>query len=90
MADFLLEAHHIKLLNLTCEALDTAATARETLAQEGLAIRTGDGSQKAHPLVAVERDARTAAMRGLRELDLDVEPPGEGRRRPGLRSNRRL
>ena len=90
MTDYFLESCHEKLLLLTCEALDTAADAREQLAQQCLTIRTGDGGQKANPLVAIQRDARTAAMRGLRELDLDTsETPAEARRPPALRSNRR-
>ena len=90
MADFELEEHHRKLLLLACEAFDRCAEAREILARDGLTIPTGDGGQKAHPAVAIERDARTGFMRALRELDLDTEAPPETRRPPSLRSNRRL
>ena len=87
--DYMLEDHHMKLLLLTCEALDRCAEARDRLGAEGLTVGTGDGSQKAHPLIAVERDARIAAMRGLRELDLDAETSPDARHPPALRSNNR-
>lgn len=88
-ADFVLEQHHLRLLTLAGEAYDRCGEAREILAKDGLTIATGDGSSKAHPAVNIERDSRLAFARLLRELDLDVEPPAEGRRLPGLRSNRR-
>lgn len=87
-ADFRLEQHHIRLLTLACEAFDRCAEAREILAKDGLTIATGDGGLKAHPAVGIERDSRLAVARLIRELDLDCEPPGEGRRPPALPSNR--
>ena len=88
-ADFVLEPHHVRLLTLACEAFDRATQAREILAVDGIIVPTADGGRKAHPAVAIERDARTAFSRLVRELDLDVAPPSEGRRPPALRSNRR-
>lgn len=89
VADYVLEEHHKRLLTLAAEAFDRCAEAREVLTRDGLTIRTGDDSLKAHPAVNIERDSRLAFARLVRELDLDCEPPGEGRRPPALKSNRR-
>jgi len=88
-ADFDLEPHHLHLLRLAAEALDRAEEARALLAVEGIVTRTGDGGVKAHPGVAIERDARLAAARLIRELDLDCDAPAERSRPPALRSNSR-
>jgi len=87
--DFALEAHHGKLLTLACEAFDRCQQARELIDRDGPVTGTADGGLKAHPAVAIERDARLAFARLLRELDLDAEPPAERGRPPALRSNRR-
>jgi P27 family predicted phage terminase small subunit len=89
MADFELEPHHVRLLALACEAFDRAGQARDIIARDGICVTTGDGGVKAHPAVGIERDARLAFARLLRELDLDAEPPGGSPRPPALRSNRR-
>lgn len=47
------------------------------------------GVIRAHPCVAMERDARTAFARLVRELDLDTGAPSEAPRPPALLSNRR-
>ena len=86
--DYELEPHHVRLLTLAAEAFDRCQQAREAIAAQGMTIPTGDGGLKAHPAVAIERDARLAFARLVRELDLDVEAPSD-RRPPGLRSNRR-
>ena len=69
---YVLEEHHLRLLQLVCEAWDR-----------------GQGV-KSHPCVAIERDARLAVARLVRELDLDVSPPGSERiGPPPLLSNNR-
>jgi P27 family predicted phage terminase small subunit len=74
---FVLEEHHLKLLELLCRAWDRAEEARQRLDQEGLTTVTRDGGLKAHPLIAVERDARLAVCRILRELDAaDLQQQG--------------
>ena len=89
LADYELEEHHVRLLHLACEAWDRGQQAREEIDRDGLTIRTGDGGLKAHPAVAIERDARLAFARLVRELDLDAGAPSESRRPPALLSNRR-
>ncbi|WP_043754382.1 P27 family phage terminase small subunit [Methylobacterium nodulans] len=86
-----LEAHHLRLLQLAAEAWDQCQAAREALAEHGMTFEDRFGAPRARPEVAIERDSRLAFARLIRELDLDVDPPGEGRSRPpALRSNRRL
>jgi len=85
--DYSLEPHHVRLLSLACEAYDRTQQARELLDRDGPVMVT-DGGLKTHPAVAIERDARLAFARLLRELDLDSEPAAASRP-PALRSNRR-
>jgi len=88
---YVLESHHWRVLQVCCEAWDRLQGARQVLAEEGLTIETGTGSRKAHPCIAVERDARAQFLVALRQLDLDLEPPKTDKanwRPPPLRSNR--
>ena len=88
---FDLDEHHKHLLEAACGAWDRMVQARMAIAEHGLTFEDPAGSPKARPEVAIERDARIAFARLVRELDLDIEPPPEPRGRPpGLRSNRRL
>ena len=74
LASFDLEDHHLRLLTLAAEAWDRGQEARETLAQDGAYYTNKNGEPRAHPAVAVERDARIAFARLVRELDLDGYP----------------
>jgi phage terminase small subunit len=88
LADYALEPHHLRLLQLAAEAFDQAQAARQALEDHGaLTVMDTSGAIKAHPCIAVLRDARLAFARLLRELDLDCGAPAEARP-PGLRSNR--
>jgi P27 family predicted phage terminase small subunit len=92
LRDYQLEPHHLELLTLCCEARDRAEEARKILAAEGVTFRDDRGNVRAHPANAIERDARLAVARLLRELDLDFTeaPAGRRGRPPALPSNRRL
>jgi phage terminase small subunit len=85
---FDLDAHHHRLLLLAAQAFDRAEQARVILARDGLVTCTDQGGLKAHPAVAIERDARVAFARLLRELDLDMTSEADAPRPPSLRSNR--
>jgi P27 family predicted phage terminase small subunit len=88
-ADWELEAHHVRLLQLACEAWDRGQQAREQIARDGLTSPTREGGQKLSPLVRIENDCRLAFARLLRELDLDIAgPAAESKRPPMLRSIR--
>ena len=82
LKEYELEAHHIKILTLAAEAWDRGQEARETIKREGTYYHDRFGCPKTHPAVAVERDSRISFARLLRELALDVEPPGNTPRPP--------
>jgi P27 family predicted phage terminase small subunit len=87
---FVLEEHHLRLLQLACEAWDEAQKAQEQLDREGLTVPGREGGMRPHPCVAIRRDARLAVARLVRELDLDTEPPVQERvGPPALFSNNR-
>jgi phage terminase small subunit len=79
---YVLQEHHLRLLQLACEAWDRAQTARARLDQDGLTVPDRNGAVRPHPCVAIERDSRLAVARLVRELDLDTEPPPPERNRP--------
>jgi P27 family predicted phage terminase small subunit len=84
-----LEPHHLRLLQLLCEAWDRYEEARQQLAQDGLTVPGREGGIRPHPCIVIERDARAAVARLVRELDLDTEPQVSERiGPPPLRSNR--
>jgi P27 family predicted phage terminase small subunit len=86
---YVLQEHHLRLLQLCCEAWDEAQKARDALERDGLTVPGREGGLRPHPCVAIERDARLAVARLVRELDLDVEPPKSERFGPAaIFSNR--
>jgi phage terminase small subunit len=87
-ADYRLESHHLRLLQIAAEAWDRTQEARAILAQDGMLVESRQGP-KPHPCIAIERDSRLAFARLLRDLDLDIEVPSNERTGPpSLRSNR--
>lgn len=79
VADFILEEHHRRLLQLAAEAWDRGLQAREAIATHGLTFTDRFGGVRVRPEVQIERDSRIGFARLLRELALDVEEPGESR-----------
>jgi phage terminase small subunit len=85
---FDLDSHDLLRLEATCGAWDRMVGARCVIEKNGMTFTDGRGMIRARPEVSIERDARVAFMRGVRELDLGIEPPPLNRP-PALRSNRR-
>lgn len=75
LSDYALEAHHLKVLVLCCEARDRCEQARAALAKHGVTFVNRHGEPHVRPEVAIERDARLAFWKLLRALDLDAEAP---------------
>ena len=91
LAEYELESHHVRLLVLACESWDRCCQAREGIKKHGLVFTTAGGEPKCRPEVAVERDARLAFARLIRELALDVDSPAEPyRRSPSIPANAHL
>ena len=82
VADYVLDAHHLRLLQLAAEAWDRGQQARRALKRHGTTYTDRFGQPKARPEVAIERDSRIAFARLLRELALDVDGPAEPYARP--------
>ena len=68
------------ILTTAFEAFDRMRNAQEQIKLEGMTSTGRFGQVKAHPLLTVERDARTQFLAALKQLDLDVEPLAD---RPG-------
>lgn len=87
-ADFELEPHHLRLLQLSAEAWDRCVDARKAIAEHGTTYTDRFGSPRLRPEVSVERDSRLAFCKTLRELSLDIEPPAESPRLPSRSGTR--
>ena len=70
-----LEPHRLRLLQLAAEAWDRVHQARQALAEHGLTYLSKDGDPRPRPEVAIERDARIAFARLVRDLGLDQPIP---------------
>ncbi len=85
---YVLQEHHLRILQLALEAWDEGQKARQQIEQDGLTV-PGRQGLRPHPCIAIERDTRLAVARLVRELDLDTEPPVSERVGPAaLFSNR--
>jgi phage terminase small subunit len=85
LAEYELESHHLRLLQLACEAWDRSQAAREILDRDGISYTDRFGAPRARPEIAAERDCRIGFARLVRELMLDGAPLPEAARPPALR-----
>lgn len=66
------------VLMTALEAFDRMRGAQACIRKQGLMVKG-----RTHPAVLVERDARLAMLRALRQLGLDLEPLRDRPGRPG-------
>jgi phage terminase small subunit len=78
---FHVEAHHMALLEQACTCMDRLV-ARVAIQRDGITVRDRFGVPKANPACAIERDARIALARLLRELQLGDEADLDNTIRP--------
>ena len=70
------------LLTIALRAADRAAAARALVARDGMVVKAGK-TTRAHPALAIVKDAELVLLRAWRQLNLDVPPPGPMGRPPG-------
>jgi P27 family predicted phage terminase small subunit len=88
VAEIDLEPHRLRVLEAACGAWDRMVEARQAVAEHGLTFTSKDGDPRPRPEVAIERDARIAFARLVRDLGLDTpipQPPNEIGWRPPAR-----
>jgi P27 family predicted phage terminase small subunit len=79
------DAGGLAILARACEALDTLRAAEELVQEHGLCTKDRFGQLRANPAALIARDARSAFLRALHELHLDLEPLQAIGRPPGSR-----
>jgi hypothetical protein len=70
-------------LRVALEAHDRMRAAQKCIGKDGATIEDRFGQLRAHPLLAVERDARASFLAGMRSMNLDLEPLRDRAGRPG-------
>jgi P27 family predicted phage terminase small subunit len=71
-ADYTIDKAASMILRVTLEAYDRKQEARAAIAKDGATFVDRWGQRKPHPMIAIERDAGLAVLRGFRVLGLDL------------------
>ncbi len=79
VADFELEAHHLRLLTLAGEAWDGSRRANAVVRAQGQTYTDRFGQPKERPEVAIEDRCTLRYARLMREVGLDIDPPADVR-----------
>jgi phage terminase small subunit len=70
------------ILQGIAEAFDRMRKAQKIVADEGETVTDRFNQIRPHPMIAVERDCRSAILRGLKALNIDLEPLNDTIGRP--------
>ena len=76
---YVLESHDLERLRCACESIDTIDAAEAAIRKDGQFVADRYKVPKAHPGIAVARDARQLLLRCIREMCIDIEVPAEPR-----------
>lgn len=82
MSEYVLQDHHVQLLNLACIALDRARQARAVLDKDGLTFLDRFARPCARPEILIERGAVAQFEKLVRALGLDVADTPSANRLP--------
>lgn len=83
-ADYAFSGAELAVLEQACQAADRAAEAKAAVDRDGVTV-DGRYGPRIHPAAAVERDARTAMLRALKDLGVvdRREPVARDEHTPG-------
>ena len=79
MTSWVLDAHHVKILDHAATCLDRAEAARQIVVEKGSIVLDRYGSPKENPACKAERDSMALFARLIRELGLDLGPSPDSR-----------
>jgi len=79
VSKWLLDDHHIRILQTAAESWDRHQQARRIVAKDGIVILDRFGQKRNHPALETERYYKNLFLRAVRELGLDVTPPDDNR-----------
>lgn len=71
VSDYELPSDALLILRTAAEAWDRAQQARLEIAQDGLVL-----NGRRHPAVDIEAQSQSLFLRAMKQLGLDIEPPG--------------
>jgi P27 family predicted phage terminase small subunit len=77
------EAASLRLLLTACQSLDRMRQAQALIAKDGIVVRDRFGQLQRHPAATIERDARSAMLHAIKQMNLNIQPPGKPGRPAG-------
>src|SRR5947209_8274618 len=84
----ILDSAGLTLVESVASSFDVWQKSQKQISKEGITTKDRWGALKAHPAIAIMRDAKSAMLRALRELHLDDEEMYEKPGRPPGRKGR--
>lgn len=81
--NWILDEAALVILESALESFDRMREAQAILKKDGIVIKDRFDQEKQHPASLIERDAKSAMLRALKSLNLDLEPLKDGPGRPG-------